>query len=417
MTQRVALAFSGGLDTTVCVPLLEEEYGYDEVIGITVDVGQPEAEFVEAEETADALDLEHYVIDAKDEFAQLCLDSVRANADYQGYPLGTALARPVIAKAILELAIEKGCTGIAHGCTGKGNDQLRFETVWRGSDLEVIAPVRELGLTRKWEMEYAEKKSLPVQGGNEGVWSIDTNIWSRSIEGGNLEDPSYVPPEDIYEWTTAPTGETETIELEFENGYPVALDGEEVTPVELIEILNEKAGAYGVGRTDMMEDRMLGLKVRENYEHPAATTLLNAHKGLEGLVLTKDERDFKMQVDNEWSQKGYEGLVDAPVVKALEGFIAETQTKVTGTVTIKFQGGQARVVGRDSEYAVYSESAASFNTETVDGIEQEDATGVAKYHGFQSRLANQVTASIAQKNTETEDDEEPKLKADGGQLE
>ncbi|MCL9816096.1 argininosuccinate synthase [Natronocalculus amylovorans] len=417
MTQRVALAFSGGLDTTVCVPLLEEEYGYDEVIGITVDVGQPEAEFVEAEETADALDLEHYVIDAKDEFAQLCLDSVRANADYQGYPLGTALARPVIAKAILELAIEKGCTGIAHGCTGKGNDQLRFETVWRGSDLEVIAPVRELGLTRKWEMEYAEKKNLPVQGGNEGVWSIDTNIWSRSIEGGNLEDPSYVPPEDIYEWTTAPTGETETIELEFENGYPVALDGEEVTPVELIEILNEKAGAYGVGRTDMMEDRMLGLKVRENYEHPAATTLLNAHKGLEGLVLTKDERDFKMQVDNEWSQKGYEGLVDAPVVKALEGFIAETQTKVTGTVTIKFQGGQARVVGRDSEYAVYSESAASFNTETVDGIEQEDATGVAKYHGFQSRLANQVTASIAQKNTETEDDEEPKLKADGGQLE
>ena len=417
MTQRVALAFSGGLDTTVCVPLLEEEYGYDEVIGITVDVGQPEAEFVEAEETADALDLEHYVIDAKDEFAQLCLDSVRANADYQGYPLGTALARPVIAKAILELAIEKGCTGIAHGCTGKGNDQLRFETVWRGSDLEVIAPVRELGLTRKWEMEYAEKKNLPVQGGNEGVWSIDTNIWSRSIEGGNLEDPSYVPPEDIYEWTTAPTGETETIELEFENGYPVALDGEEVTPVELIEILNEKAGAYGVGRTDMMEDRMLGLKVRENYEHPAATTLLNAHKGLEGLVLTKDERDFKMQVDNEWSQKGYEGLVDAPVVKALEGFIAETQTKVTGTVTIKFQGGQARVVGRDSEYAVYSESAASFNTETVDGIEQEDATGVAKYHGFQSRLANQVTASIAQKNTETEDDEESKLKADGGQLE
>ncbi|NUE01384.1 argininosuccinate synthase [Halorubraceae archaeon YAN] len=417
MTQRVALAFSGGLDTTVCVPLLEEEYGYDEVIGITVDVGQPEAEFVEAEETADALDLEHYVIDAKDEFAQLCLDSVRANADYQGYPLGTALARPVIAKAILELAIEKGCTGIAHGCTGKGNDQLRFETVWRGSDLEVIAPVRELGLTRKWEMEYAEKKNLPVQGGNEGVWSIDTNIWSRSIEGGNLEDPSYVPPEDIYEWTTAPTGETETIELEFENGYPVALDGEEVTPVELIEILNEKAGAYGVGRTDMMEDRMLGLKVRENYEHPAATTLLNAHKGLEGLVLTKDERDFKMQVDNEWSQKGYEGLVDAPVVKALEGFIAETQTKVTGTVTIKFQGGQARVVGRDSEYAVYSESAASFNTETVDGIEQEDATGVAKYHGFQSRLANQVTASIAQKDTETEDDEEPKLKADGGQLE
>ena len=419
MTQRVALAFSGGLDTTVCVPLLEEEYGYDEVIGVTVDVGQPEAEFEEAEETAEALDLEHYVVDATEEFAQLCLDSVRANADYQGYPLGTSLARPVIAQAILEVALEHDCTGIAHGCTGKGNDQLRFEAVWRSSDLEVIAPVRELGLTREWEMEYAEEKSLPVQGGNEGVWSIDTNIWSRSIEGGNLEDPSYVPPEDIYEWTTAPTGESETIELEFENGYPVALNGEAYGPVELIETLNELAGSYGVGRTDMMEDRMLGLKVRENYEHPAATTLLNAHEGLEQLVLTKEERDFKTLVDNEWSQKGYEGLVDAPLVSALEGFIDQTQTKVTGTVTIKLQGGQARVVGRDSEYAVYSESAASFNTETVDGIKQEDATGVAKYHGFQSRLANKVTAAVTETAQTEESDEEPEdtLKADGGTLE
>ncbi|MGM0604135.1 MAG: argininosuccinate synthase [Halobacteriota archaeon] len=418
MTQRVALAFSGGLDTTVCVPLLEEEYGYDEVIGVTVDVGQPSEEFDEAAETAEALDLEHYVVDARAEFAQLCLDGVRANADYQGYPLGTALARPVIAKAILEVAEEHDCTGIAHGCTGKGNDQLRFETVWRASDLDVIAPVRELGLTREWELEYAENKELPVQGGNEGVWSIDTNIWSRSIEGGNLENPAYVPPEEIYEWTTAPSGETETIEIEFENGYPIAIDGEQLDPVEMIETLNETAGAYGVGRTDMMEDRMLGLKVRENYEHPAATTLLNAHEGLEQLVLTKDERDFKRTVDAEWSQKGYEGLVDAPLVQALEAFIEETQTKVTGSVTVKFQGGQARVVGRESEYAVYSESAASFNTETVDGIEQEDATGVAKYHGFQSRLANEVTASLRESQLDEEDaEDDTKLKADGGTVE
>jgi argininosuccinate synthase len=402
---RVALAFSGGLDTTVCVPLLKEEYGYDDVIGVTVDVGQPKAEFAEAEETAEALGLEHYVGDARDEFARMCLDSVRANATYQGYPLGTALARPVIAEKILDVATEHGCTGIAHGCTGKGNDQLRFEAVWRASDLEVIAPVRELGLTRKWEMEYAAEKDLPVEGGNEGVWSIDTNLWSRSIEGGDLEDPSYVPPEDIYDWTADPAEATDTelIEIEFDEGYPVAVDGEELPAVQLIEYLNEKAGAHGVGRTDMMEDRMLGLKVRENYEHPAATTLLNAHESLEGLVLTKEERDFKTTVDNQWAQKGYEGLVDAPLMRALDAFVDETQQKVTGTVTIKFEGGQARPVGRDSDYAVYSESAASFNTETVDGIEQNDATGVAKYHGFQSRLANAVEATV----------EKPELATDG----
>ncbi|ELY50731.1 argininosuccinate synthase [Natronorubrum bangense] len=390
---RVALAFSGGLDTTVCVPLLEEEYGYDDVIGVTVDVGQPASEFDEAEETAEALGLEHYVVDAKEEFADLCLEGVRANATYQGYPLGTALARPVIAEAILEVAEEQGCTGIAHGCTGKGNDQLRFEAVWRDSDLEVIAPVRELGLTREWEQEYAAEKDLPVEGGSGGDWSIDTNLWSRSVEGDDLEDPSYVPPEDIYAWTQAPTGETQEIDIEFEQGRPVAVDGVEYEPVDLIEHLNEVAGAYGVGRTDSMEDRMLGLKVRENYEHPAATTLLNAHEALEGLVLTQEEREFKQLIDQKWSKKGYEGLIDAPLVGALEGFIDETQQRVTGTVTIRFEGGQARAVARDSEFAAYSAEHASFDTETVGKITQEDATGVAKYHGFQRRLANEAIAA------------------------
>ncbi|CCQ35455.1 argininosuccinate synthase [Natronomonas moolapensis 8.8.11] len=390
-TNRVALAFSGGLDTTVCVPLLEEEYDYDEVIGVTVDVGQPASEFEEAEETAEALDLDHYVVDAKAAFAGLCFDAVRANASYQGYPLGTALARPVIAEAILDVAKEQDCTGLAHGSTGKGNDQLRFEAVWRDSDLEVIAPVRELGLTREFEQSYAEERSLPIEGGDEGKYSIDTNLWSRSIEGSELEEPSYVPPEDVYEWTTAPTAETLEIEVGFEDGYPVSLDGTETEPVELIEELNDLAGGYGVGRSDIMEDRMLGLKVRENYEHPAATVLLNAHAALEDLVLTKEERAFKNRVDHEWSEKGYQGLVNAPLVDALEGFIAETQTRVTGTVTIRFEGGQARPVGRSSKYAVYSAEAASFNTEDITGsIEQSDATGVAKYHGFQERLANRV---------------------------
>ncbi|RZH69072.1 argininosuccinate synthase [Natrinema altunense] len=403
---RVALAFSGGLDTTVCVPLLEEEYGYDDVIGVTVDVGQPAEEFDEAEETAEALGLDHYVVDARAEFAQLCLESVRANATYQGYPLGTALARPVIADAILEVAEEQDCTGIAHGCTGKGNDQLRFEAVWRSSDLEVIAPVRELGLTREWEKEYAAEKDLPVEGGSGGDWSIDTNIWSRSVEGDDLEDPNYVPSTEIYAWTEDPSDETEEIEISFENGYPVAVDGKEYEPVALIEHLNELAGSYGVGRTDMMEDRMLGLKVRENYEHPGATTLLNAHEALEGLVLTQEERQFKQQIDQQWSQKGYEGLIDAPLVSALESFIDETQQRVTGTVTIRFEGGQARPVARDSTFAAYSAEHASFDTETVGEIKQEDATGVAKYHGFQRRLANEAIAANA-------DDEAVELATDG----
>jgi len=390
----VALAFSGGLDTTVCVSLLKEEYGYDEVIGVTVDVGQPDYEFEEAEETAEALGVEQHVVDAKAEFADLCMEAVKANADYQGYPLGTALARPVIAKAILSVAEEEGCSAVAHGCTGKGNDQLRFEAVWRDSDLDVIAPVRELGLTREWENEYAAEKGLPVEGGDGGRYSIDTNLWSRSIEGSELEDPSTIPSDDIYKWTDNPSGkEAELVEVEFEAGIPVAVDDDELGGVELIEQLNEQAGAHGIGRTDMMEDRMLGLKVRENYEHPAATVLLTAHEALEGLVLTQEERQFKAQVDQEWSQKAYQGLVDAPLTGALEAFIDDTNERVTGTVTVKLEGGHCRAVSRESDYAVYSESAASFNEEDVSGgITQQDATGVAKYHGFQSRLANKILA-------------------------
>ncbi len=387
---RVALAFSGGLDTTICVPLLEERYGYDEVIGVTVDVGQPDSEFEEAKETADALDLDLHIVDAREEFASLCLGAVKANATYQGYPLGTALARPVIAEAILDVAEEQDCDGLAHGCTGKGNDQLRFEAVWRGSEMAVIAPVRELGLTRDWEIEYAAEHDLPVEAGNEGVWSIDQNLWSRAVEGGELENPDYIPPEEIYEWTTEPGGETE-VTISFEKGVPVAVDGEEIDSVALIEHLNEYAGSYGVGRTDVMEDRILGLKVRENYEHPAATVLLTAHQGLEDLVLTKEERRVKRSIEAEWAEKAYQGLLFAPVVDAIEGFIEETQDVVTGSVTVRLQGGQCRVVARESEYAVYSEEMASFNTETVAGIEQADATGVAKYHGLQDRLARAVS--------------------------
>jgi argininosuccinate synthase len=400
---RVALAFSGGLDTTVCVPLLEEEYDYDEVIGVTVDVGQPEDEFAEARETAEALGLDHHVVDATTAFAATCLDAVRANASYQGYPLGTALARPVIAREILRVAEEEDCDAVAHGCTGKGNDQLRFEAVWRASDLEVIAPVREHGLTRDWEIEYAAERDLPVEAGDAGTYSIDQNLWSRAVEGGDLEDPANEPPDAIYQWTDAPDGEVETVTIGFEQGDPIAIDGELLEPVPLIESLNERAGAHGVGRTDVMEDRLLGLKVRENYEHPAATTLLSAHRALEDLVLTRNERQFKEQVDQAWSEQAYAGLLEAPFVAALEGFIETTQQRVTGRVTVRFEGGQARVVGRESPFAVYSEEAASFDTADVHGIEQSDATGVAKYHGFQERLATAVAAQEAAEAAATAD--------------
>jgi len=402
---RVALAFSGGLDTTVCVPLLETEYDYDEVVGVTVDVGQPTAELEEAAETAAALGIEHHVLDATAAFAELCFDAVKANATYQGYPLGTALARPVIAEAIAELAAEEGYDALAHGCTGKGNDQLRFEAVWRASDFEVIAPVRELGLTRDWETEFAADRGLPVEGGDGGRYSVDSNLWTRSVEGSELEDPSTIPEESIYEWTQAPGDGAEQLTVAFEAGRPVAVDGEGLDPVALIERLNARAGAHGVGRSDIMEDRMLGLKVRENYEHPAATVLLVAHEALEGLVLTQEERSFKQQVDQQWAETAYEGLIASPLVEALEGFIDATNARVTGTVTLRIEGGTVRPVARESEASVYSERAASFDEADVAGnIAQADATGVAKYHGFQSRLAQAAIERMQLSTAEAETD-------------
>tara|TARA_B110000116_G_scaffold272309_1_gene296504 strand:- start:1963 stop:3168 length:1206 start_codon:yes stop_codon:yes gene_type:complete len=396
---RVALAFSGGLDTTVCVSLLKEEYGYDDVIGITVNVGQPKDEFEQAIETANALSLELHIIDATEDFADLCLDSVRANATYQGYPLGTALARPIIANSILETAQQNDCKALAHGCTGKGNDQLRFEAIWRGSDLKIAAPIRDLGLTRDWEINYAKENDLPVKAGNSGVWSIDTNLWSRSIEGGELENSSTVPPSSIYEWTNSPSSNSKLITIDFIDGFPVSVDNQKYSPVDLIKYLNDLCGPYGVGRTDIMEDRILGLKVRENYEHPAATALLNAHLALEDLVLTKAERKFKKLVDDAWSEQAYMGLVYSPLMEALNSFISSTQKRVTGSVTLDLQGGQARAVARESPFSAHSATAASFNTSEVLGdITQIDAIGVAKYHGLQERMASAIIAANNSKN-------------------
>ncbi len=390
MSKKVVLAYSGGLDTSVCIPILKEEYGYNEVITVSVDVGQPRQEVLEAEQKAKKISDGHYTIDAREEFVKdYIFPLIKANGDYEGYVMGTSVARPLIAHKVVEVAEKEGAVALAHGCTGKGNDQLRFEAVFRLTDLDVVAPMRDMNLTREWEIDYARKHGIPVSVTSAKPWSVDENIWSRSIEGGKLEDPAFIPPEEIYQWTVSPekAPEAQIVVIGFEQGVPVSLDGRKLGGVELIEQLNKIAGSHGVGRTDMIEDRVLGLKARENYEHPAATVLLTAHRDLEKLVLTRLELKFKKIVDEQWSELAYSGLVDEPLYHDLNAFIDKTQERVTGTVTVKLYKGSVTLLARASPYALYSEDLVSFDTSSID---QKDAEGFAKYHGFQARLYKQV---------------------------
>lgn len=386
MSKKVVLAYSGGLDTSVCIPILKEEYGYDKVITVSVDVGQPKQEVLDAEQKAKKISDGHYTIDAKAEFVKdYIFPLIKANGDYEGYVMGTSVARPLIARKVVEVAEKEGAVALAHGCTGKGNDQLRFEAVFRLTGMDVVAPMRDMNLTREWEIDYAKKHGIPVAATSAKPWSVDENIWSRSIEGGRLEDPAFIPPEEIYQWTVSPekAPEAQIVVIGFEKGVPVSLDGKKLGGVELIEKLNKIAGSHGVGRTDMIEDRVLGLKARENYEHPAATVLLTAHRDLERLVLTRLELKFKNIVDEQWSELAYSGLVDEPLYHDLNAFIDKTQERVTGTVTVKLYKGSVTLLARSSPCALYSEDLVSFNTSSID---QKDAEGFAKYHGFQARL-------------------------------
>jgi argininosuccinate synthase len=386
MSKKVVLAYSGGLDTSVCIPILKEEYGYDKVITVSVDVGQPRQEVLDAEQKAKKISDGHYTIDAKAEFVKdYIFPLIKANGDYEGYVMGTSVARPLIARKVVEVAEKEGAVALAHGCTGKGNDQLRFEAVFRLTGMDVVAPMRDMNLTREWEIDYAKKHGIPVAATSAKPWSVDENIWSRSIEGGRLEDPAFIPPEEIYQWTVSPekAPEAQIVVIGFEKGVPVSLDGKKLNGVELIEQLNKIAGSHGVGRTDMIEDRVLGLKARENYEHPAATVLLTAHRDLEKLVLTRLELKFKKIVDEQWSELAYSGLVDEPLYHDLNAFIDKTQERVTGTVTVKLYKGSVTLLARSSPCALYSEDLVSFNTSSID---QKDAEGFAKYHGFQARL-------------------------------
>jgi len=346
---KVVLSYSGGLDTTVCIPLLKEKYGFDEVITVTVDIGQPPDDVKQAEERGRRYADKHYTIDAKKEFVDSLFMLIKANGNYEGYVLGTALARPLIAEKVVEIAKKENADAIAHGCTGKGNDQLRFENVFRQYGFRVVAPVRELNLTREWEIEYARQHGIDVPATREKPYSIDENLWSRSIEGGKLEDPSFIPPEDIYEWTASPEkapDKPEIIKIDFEKGVPVAINDERMDGFELIRKLNETGGKHGVGRTDMVEDRVLGLKARENYEHPAATILITAHKDLENLVLSRRELKFKKFVEEEWAELVYYGLVNDPLFDALNAFIDKTQERVTGWVKVRALQGFSSSCGK-----------------------------------------------------------------------
>ncbi len=384
----VILSYSGGLDTSICIPLLKESYGYDKVITVAANVGQHEDELKVAEEKGKKLADKHYTLDIREDFVNLALfPSIKANGLYEGYPMGTSMARPIIAEGVVEIAKNEGAKAVAHGCTGKGNDQLRFDVIFRTADLEVIAPIRERNMTRDWEIEYAQQHNIPVPVTKDKPWSIDENLWSRSIEGGRLEEPSYHPPEEIYAWTVSPMKAPDTpkiLSITFEKGVPVALDGKKMDGLTLIKELNTIAGSHGIGRNDMIENRVLGIKAREIYEHPAATVLITAHADLERLILTREEYAFKQIVDQKWAEMAYKGLVYEPLWNALNAFIDTTQQRVNGNVDIRLFKGSVTVIGRSSPDSFYSVDITSFDSTAID---QTHSIGYSHYYGLQARLA------------------------------
>jgi argininosuccinate synthase len=387
--EKVVLAYSGGLDTSVAIPWLRETKGLD-VVAVTVDVGQPvDLEQVRRKALASGA-VASYVADAKREFAEeFILPALRANALYEGvYPLSTALARPLIAKHLVSVARQEGASHIAHGCTGKGNDQVRFDlsTASLAPELTVIAPAREWKMNREEEIAYAQRRGVSVNATKASPYSTDENLWGRSAECGVLEDPSVEPPEEVYGWTRAPAESPETptyVTVEFDQGKPTALNGERAPLHGLIARLNEVAGANGVGRIDHLESRVVGIKSREVYECPAATVLLEAHRALEALVLPRDVLDFKRTVELRYAQLVYDGLWFAPLRSALDAFVRATQERISGEVTMKLFKGSSRVAGRRSPYSLYEAGLATYSS--GDRFRQEMAEGFIYVWGLPAR--------------------------------
>jgi argininosuccinate synthase len=386
--KKVVLAYSGGLDTSVCVKWLEQQGA--EPYALYLDLGQGEpSEDVKAK----ALQIgatDAFVRDARAEFAgEYVAPAIKANALYGGkYPLFTALGRPLIAKKLVETARDVGATHIAHGSTGKGNDQVRFDvtTASIAPDLTVVAPVRDWNMSRPEEMAYAEEHGIPVPTTKESPYSVDENLWGRSIEAGPLEDPDHEPTEDVFAITTSPENapdEPKYVEIGFQEGLPTTLDGEELPLVDLISELGAVAGANAIGRIDMVEDRLVGIKSREIYEAPAALAIIAAHRELETLTLTRDVLRFKATVEQRYAELTYEGLWFTPLKSALDAFVAETQKTVTGTVSLKLYKGNSTVVGRKAPNALYSEDLATYDPNST--FDEAAAAGFIALWGLSAR--------------------------------
>jgi argininosuccinate synthase len=398
VTDRVVLAYSGGLDTSVAIPYLADQTGA-EVIAVAVDVGQGGEDMVAIRQRAlDCGAVEAEVVDAREEFAaDFCLPALRANALYMDrYPLVSALSRPLIVRHLVAAARKHGGTIVSHGCTGKGNDQVRFE-VGIGAlapDLKVIAPARDYAWTRDKAIAYAEEKGLPIDVTRKSPYSIDQNLWGRAVETGFLEDIWNAPIEDVYSYTQDPTvpKDADEVVITFEAGVPVAIDGETVTPYQAIAELNRRAGEHGVGRLDMVEDRLVGIKSREVYEAPGAIALITAHQELENVTVERDVARFKRTVDQRWGELVYDGLWFSPLKNALDAFIAETQKHVSGEVRLSLQGGRAVITGRRSEASLYDFSLATYDE--GDMFDQSLAKGFVDLWGLPSRLAAARDARI-----------------------
>jgi argininosuccinate synthase len=390
MGEKVVLAYSGGLDTSVAVRWLKEERGYD-VIALTVDVGM-DRDRETLQSRALAAGAEKFVWwDARETFLrEYAFRALMAGAVYQGhYPLATALSRPLIAHLLVEVARQEGARAVAHGCTGKGNDQVRFDVSVQAlaPDLRIVAPVREWDMDREREIEYAQRHGIPVPVTKASPYSVDVNLWGRSVECGPLEDPWQEPPEDAFEWTRPPDRAPDApayVEVTFEKGMPVALDGREMGPVELVSALNSLAGGHGVGRIDMLEDRLVGIKSREVYEAPGAVALLVAHEALEQMTLSRDQRRFKARVAQEYAELVYNGLWFSRHRQDLDAYVLSTQRHVTGTVRLKLHKGRAVAVGRKSPRSLYDFSLATY--EAGDAFDHRASPGFIHIWGLPVRV-------------------------------
>lgn len=391
MPKRVVLAYSGGLDTSVAISWIGHETGAD-VVAVSIDLGQGGEDMDTVRQRALGCGaVEAVVVDARDEFADdFCLPAIKANALYQNqYPLVSALSRPLIVKHLAAAAKEFGADAIAHGCTGKGNDQVRFEVGFNAlvPDAEVIAPVRDYAWTREKAISFAEEHGLPINVTKKSPFSIDQNVFGRAVETGYLEDLWNAPTKDVYCYTEDPSvnwAAPDEVIISFKEGKPVALDGRQMSLLEIIEELNRRAGAQGIGRIDMVEDRLVGIKSREIYEAPGAVTLIRAHREMESICMERELTRFKNRIEDRWTELVYDGLWYSPLKDSLDAFIAESQKHVTGDIRLVMHGGNINVNGRRSDESLYDFNLATYDE--GDSFDQSLAKGFVQLHGLSSKI-------------------------------